>query len=352
VRKDKEMMEKKISDETATNVIEVKDLTKKFGELTAVDHISFDVKQGEIFGLLGPNGAGKSTTIRMLCTLTRPTEGTGKVCGFDITKDPSKVREHIGLVAEKIILYDRLTAKENLRLFGKLHHWSNEVIEQQSEKLLKLVKMEKWKDSQTGAFSTGMKQRVNIARALLNEPEIIFLDEPTLGLDPQTTRSIREFILELKSHGITMVLTTHIMAEAEMLCDRIGIIDRGKIVALDTTPELKKIITGRDTNILDISVSNLNEAMVKHIDQTPSVTKVSQRDAHKLRIHTIGNDAFDTVIDIIRAGKGNIQTITSVEPTLEDVFLHLTGHEMRDKASEKVPSARHRPHGPAKARVR
>lgn len=322
------------------SMIEVQDLTKRFGQLTAVDHVSFNVEKGEIFGLLGPNGAGKSTTIRMLCTLSRPTEGQAKIAGLDIVKDAAKVREKVGLVAEKIILYDRLTAAENLRLFGKLHHWSDEVIQKQAEKLLKLVKMEKWADKQTGTFSTGMKQRVNIARALFNEPEVLFLDEPTLGLDPQTTRSIREFILELKSHNITMVITTHIMAEAEMVCDRIGIVDYGKIVALDKTPNLRKIVLETDTTILDLDVSNLTNQIITSLNQLSSVKSLTQdkEQISKLRIRATGKEALDEVIDLVRAQGGKLQAVQTIEPTLEDVFLHLTGHEMRDTTDDKVKS--------------
>ena len=179
------------------SIIEVNELTRKFNNLVAVDRISFKVEKGEIFGLLGPNGAGKSTTIRMLCTLLRPTSGKAKVAGFEIVKEAGKVREHIGLVAEKIILYDRLTARENLKFFGQLNHIPAKIISERTKKLLELVKMEKWANALAGTFSTGMKQRINLARALLNMPEILFLDEPTLGLDPQTTRTIRDFIKEL-----------------------------------------------------------------------------------------------------------------------------------------------------------
>lgn len=221
------------------NIIEVKNLTKKFKDLTAVDNISFNVKEGEIFGFLGPNGAGKTTTIRMLTTLMRPTAGQAAVAGYDICHQPDQVREHIGLVAEKIILYDRLTARENLMFFGRLYRLPKEEIKQRAAKWLKALDMDKWEKKLVGTFSTGMKQRVNIVRALLTEPEVIFLDEPTLGLDPQTSRSIRDFIQELHRHGVTVILTTHIMPEAEELSDTIAIIDRGQIIAMDTPANLK-----------------------------------------------------------------------------------------------------------------
>ena len=223
----------------ADNMIEVINLTKKFKDFTAVDDVSFDVKKGEIFGFLGPNGAGKSTTIRMLTTLLRPTSGDAKVAGFDIIKDQDEVRKHIGLVAEKIILYDRLTADENLKFFGRLNRLPANLIKERSDRWLEKLHMEEWRDQLTGTYSTGMKQRINIVRALLTEPEVLFLDEPTLGLDPQTTRLIRDFLKELNDKGITIILTTHDMIEAEFLSDRVAIIDHGKIAELDTVNNLK-----------------------------------------------------------------------------------------------------------------
>lgn len=231
--------------ENSKNIIEVKGLTKKFKEFTAVDSISFDVKKGEIFGFLGPNGAGKSTTIRMLTTLLTPTSGTAKVDSFDIKKNQKNVRTRIGLVAEKIILYNHLSAMENLEFFGKLNHLPKDVIRERSEKWIQRLGMEDWKDAQASTYSTGMKQRINIVRALLTEPDILFLDEPTLGLDPQTTFMIRTFIQELNKKGITIILTTHDMIEADALCTRVAIIDHGKVVALDTTENLKKKVKNK-----------------------------------------------------------------------------------------------------------
>lgn len=266
------------------NIIEVKNLTKEFNGFTAVDNISFYVKKGEVFGFLGPNGAGKSTTIKMLCTLMRPTLGGGRVAGHDIVKEPALVREHIGLVAEKIILYDRLTAQENLMFFGSLYHLSKKQTKERAVKWLKTLEMEKWADKMVGTFSTGMKQRVNIARALLTEPEVIFLDEPTLGLDPQTSRSIRDFIKDLHAHGVTVILTTHIMPEADELSDNIAIIDHGKIITINTAQNLKA-------------------------------------------------------------------SIKKDNATLEDVFLQLTGRDMREETHESIPSARGHMFG-GKSRIR
>jgi len=266
-------------------IIEVNNLVKEFNGFKAVDNISFAVTKGEVFGFLGPNGAGKSTTIRMLTTLIRPTSGQAKVAGFDVVTQAGKVREQIGLVAEKIILYDRLTALENLMFFGSLYHLPKNETKERALKWLKTLEMEKWANKLAGTFSTGMKQRVNIARALLTKPEVMFLDEPTLGLDPQTSRSIRNFIKELHAEGVTVILTTHIMPEAEELSDTIAVIDHGKIIARDTPENLKA-------------------------------------------------------------------RIPKEKATLEDVFLELTGHDMREEIHEYIPSARGRHFGGTRSRIR
>lgn len=323
-------------------MIEVSNLTKKFGDFTAVDHISFDVKKSEIFGLLGPNGAGKTTTIRMLSTLTRPTEGTATIGGYDIVKNDSKVRELIGLVSEKMIMYDRLTAKENLMFFGKLYNIPKEILEERIDELLGLVQLSQWKNSKVGTFSTGMRQRMNVVRALLNMPKVLFLDEPTLGLDPQSTVEVREFVKKInRENETTIILTTHMMNEADILCDRIGIIDHGKISALDTSTNLKNSISGANTTILVLEISNLNPDLISTIRTLSCVETVSQENISHIKVHAHGDDAFDSVIDAIRVKKGKIVTIQNIQPTLEDVFLHITGRTMRDKADQKIQMPSH-----------
>jgi ABC-2 type transport system ATP-binding protein len=324
------------------NMIEVEGLTKRFGELTAVDHVSFQVEKGEILGFLGPNGAGKSTTLRMLCTLLRPTEGSARVAGFDIVSEPDKVRGHIGLVAEKLILYDQLTAEENLTLFGRLNNLPEEQIRQGIDKWLGRLHMESWRKYRIGTFSTGMKQRINVARALLHRPNVLFLDEPTLGLDPQTTRAIHEFIIELGQEDITVVLTTHDMVEAGALCQRIAIIDRAKIVALDTTSNLKKLVSDGDTTVVDMEIPNLSQSMLSQIKELKAVTSVAQTEAYRIRINIKGSDTVGRIVSAIVSKGGDVQAINTAEPSLEDVFLYLTGREMRDQASEKIPSGRGR----------
>ncbi len=322
------------------NMIEVDGLAKRFGDFTAVDHISFTVEKGTVFGFLGPNGAGKSTAIRMLCTLLRPTEGNARVVGYDIVKEQSQVRQHIGLVAEKIILYDQLTAEENLTLFGRLNNLPEEQIKQAIDKWLDRLHMEAWRKHRAGTFSTGMKQRINVARALLHHPNVLFLDEPTLGLDPQTTHAIHEFILELREEGITIVLTTHDMVEAETLCQQIAIIDQAKIVALDTTTNLKRLLSADNTTVIDVEIANLSESMLSQLKNLESIASVTQSDAYRVRIHTRNTDNITPILNGLNAMGASVRAINTVLPTMEDVFLHVTGREMKDKATASVPPAR------------
>jgi ABC-2 type transport system ATP-binding protein len=327
--------------------ISATNLTKKFGNFTAVDHVSFGVKQGEIFGLLGPNGAGKSTVIRMLSTLSAPTEGSASVAGFDVRKEDAKVREHIGLVSEKMIMYDELTARENLKLFGKLYDIPNELLKKRIGKLLEFVRMQQWADHRIDTFSTGMKQRINVIRALVNQPEILFLDEPTLGLDPQSTAEIRELVRRINiENRTTIILTTHMMMEADMLCDRIGILDRGKIVALDTSANLKRSITGTNTTLFEFEIPNLDSNVLSSVKSLSTVSSVVRDDPTHIKVSSVGSDSFDVLIDALRKNGAQIRTVKNLEPTLEDVFLHITGHEVRDSVSKTpVPSQKGGPHG-------
>jgi len=318
-------------------MIEVTNLVKSFKTLQAVDNISFSVKKGEIFGLLGPNGAGKSTTLRILSTLARPTSGKAEIGGYDVVKNDTKVRKMLGIVSEKMIIYDRLTAKENLWFFGCLYGIPKEQLSKRIDELLELVNLTQFKDKQVGTFSTGMRQRMNVIRALLNEPQVLFLDEPTLGLDPQSSVEIRDFIKKLnKEKGTTIIITTHMMVDADILCDRIAIVDHGKIIALDTSVNLKKATVGANTLIIKLEISNLTGDMVTKIRSLPGVDAVTQEGETKLRIIVHGENAFDEILDIVRVLKGKISSMENVQPTLEDVFLHMTGHDVRDNVESKV----------------
>ena len=337
---------------TNGHAIEISHLRKLFGDFPAVDDVSFFVKKGEIFGLLGPNGAGKSTIIRLLCTLSRPTGGSATVAGYDVVKQAGKVRQHIGLVSEKMIMYDQLTARENLKLFGKLYNLPNDVLHKRIDELLGFVRMEKWADHRISTFSTGMKQRINVIRALVNEPEILFMDEPTLGLDPQSTAEIRELTKRINAeNGTTIILTTHIMFEADALCNRIGIIDHGKIVALDTSANLKKLISGTDTSTFEIEILNLQSDMITSVQSLGSVKSVVQEDPTHLFVRTMGSDAFDSIVDSLRKNGAKVRMVKNLEPSLEDVFLHLTGREAREKVSENTTSSSGPSHGPRRRRA-
>lgn len=220
-------------------IIKVSNLTKKFGKLTAVNGISFTIQKGEVFGFLGPNGAGKSTTINMLCTILRPTSGEAYISQFDVTRDPHKVRQEIGIIFQDPSLDDRLTAEDNLRFHGFLYHMSGKEINERLPEVLNLVELYDRRKEFVRKYSGGMKRRLEIARGLLHKPKVLFLDEPTLGLDPQTRAHIWEYVIRMrKEHGLTIFMTTHYMQEAEV-CDRVAIIDNGKIIDLDTPANLK-----------------------------------------------------------------------------------------------------------------
>lgn len=334
-------------------IIEVKNLTKNFGEFTAVDDISFDVKKGEIFGLLGPNGAGKSTTLRVLSTLSRPSKGTATIGGYDTVKNDTEVRKLIGIVSEKMIIYNRLTAKENLWFFGSLFNIPKETLSKRIDDLLELVNLTKWKDAQVGTFSTGMRQRMNVVRALLNMPQVLFLDEPTLGLDPQSSVEIRDFVKKLnQENGTTVIITTHMMVDADLLCDRIAIVDHGKIIALDTSTNLKKIISGGDTMIIKLEIANLTPDLLSAVKTLKCIDAVTQENSTRVHLIVHGEEAFDSIVDTVRERNGKITSMENLQPTLEDVFLHITGHEVRDSADQKMPTEHHRRFGGAPKRVR
>jgi len=312
-------------------MINVENLTKKFGDFTAVDGVTFDVKKGEVFGLLGPNGAGKSTILRILSTLARPTTGTATIGGYDVVKQDTDVRKLVGIVSEKMIMYDRLTARENLRFFGSLFDLPKEVMRQRIDELLDLVQLTKFGNAQVGTFSTGMRQRMNVIRALLNRPRVLFLDEPTLGLDPQSSVEIREFIRKLnREDGATIIVTTHTMLDADMLCDRIGIIDHGKVAALDTSSNLKRMISEGNGTVLNLDIANLTPELFEAVRTLECVQSAVQDNSSHVRVIAKGDDAFDNVIDAVRRNGGRIASIENQQPSLEDVFLHPTGHELRD----------------------
>lgn len=318
-------------------IIEVKNLTKKFNGLIAVDSVSFEVYKGEIFGFLGPNGAGKSTTINILATLLKPTAGEALINSFSINSQREQVRHSIGLVFQDPSLDDRLTAEENLRFHAQLYGVLKQVYPGRVREVLELVELWERKNDTVKKFSGGMKRRLEIARGLIHYPAVLFLDEPTLGLDPQTRSHIWQYILKLKKEKqMTIFMTTHYMNEAEY-CDRIAIIDKGKIVALDTPNALKKMVRG---DIIQIKSPQVEE--LKNEIKTLCPGKEIKEDQGVLQIEVGEGEKI-----LPRLAKELAAPLDSIElrkPTLDDVFLKLTGKEMRAahaSAKERMMNKRH-----------
>ncbi len=307
-------------------------------ELVAVDHIDLRIKEGELFGLLGPNGAGKTTTIKLLSTLLIPDDGTATVNGYDVTRQPQEVQRSIGVVTGgERGLYWRLTGRENLWFFSQLYNIPDHVAKKRIDELLRLVELEKRADEHVEKYSRGMKQRLHVIRGLVNDPPILLMDEPTLGLDPGSAIVIRDFVkkeLQERQHK-TILHTTHYMEEADQLCDRIAIIDHGKIIALNTPEKLKKKI--RRTDIISIDVANLQQAAEKRLQTMEGVEKavIAFTDPTigraTIKIHSANAEAVMPVLTefLIRSG-ARIMTLEQSKPTLEDVFISLTGRKLRD----------------------
>jgi ABC-2 type transport system ATP-binding protein len=303
--------------------------------IVAVDHIALDIHEGEIFGLLGPNGAGKTTTIKMLCTLLEPTDGTARVNGYDVVREASMVRQSLGavLTGERSI-YWKLTGRENLEYFSALYHIPHTVAKERIDELLARFELSERADEYVEKYSSGMKQRIAISRALLANPPVLLLDEPTVGLDPQAARNLREQILEIRAEGRTVLLTTHYMEEADQLCDRVGIIDQGKIIALDTPQALKDQVNQVD--VLHLEVENYDPSVTDLLRQLPAVENVTARylgtdSAWSVGLHAAESRAvLPGLIETIGAHEGRIRNLEVVQPTLEDVFISLTGKGLRD----------------------
>jgi ABC-2 type transport system ATP-binding protein len=316
--------------------LEVDHLTKRFGDFVAVDALNFSVDDGEIFGLLGPNGAGKSTLIRMLTTLVPPTSGTARVNGFDIVRAPNDVRQSIGVIPQAMTSDLDLTAQENMSIYAKLYGIPREKRRRAIQQLLGEVDLAKWADKPVKMFSGGMRRRLEIARGLVHEPKIFFLDEPTTGLDPVSRVAVWEMLARLKrERDLTIFVTTHYMDEADKLCDRVAIVDHGKLVALDSPLKLKASIPGK--NILEVSLSEVPPGWMETLNALADVADV-KADDHVFRISS--NNGPRTTVELMEAARTAGTTITSLSvqsTTLDDVFVHYTGHQLRDTLQE--PSA-------------
>jgi ABC-2 type transport system ATP-binding protein len=309
--------------------IEVEEITKRFGDFTAVDRVTFNVEHGEIFGLLGPNGAGKSTLIRMLTTLLVPTSGTARVNAFDVRRFPGEVRESIGVIPQAMTSDLDLSAAENILIFAKLYGVPREKRARAIKEALQAVELDEWADKPVKNLSGGMRRRLEIARGLVHAPRILFLDEPTTGLDPVSRVAVWEMLSRLKKQrDLTILLTTHYMDEADKLCERVAIVDHGKLVALNSPMTLKASIPG--TYVLEASFSPLPEGWLETLKGLPEVERVSAED-HVFRIAS--QNGPRTTIELVEAARRAQVTITSLSvqsTTLDDVFMHYTGRQLRD----------------------
>jgi len=313
-----------------TVALHIQDLTRRFNDLVAVDTISFDIDHGEIFGLLGPNGAGKTTTLSMLATMLTPTSGSATVNGIDIEKDPDGVRKSIGIVFQDQSLDEELTAWENMDFHGRLYRIPAEIRNQRITELLTLVELQDRRNDIVKTFSGGMRRRLEIARGLLHHPSVLFLDEPTLGLDPQTRNHLWTYIATLaKEKGITIILTTHYMDEADRLCNRIAIIDHGRIIAIDTPKNLKDglggdLVTIRSPDPAGV-VAALREPWVVRTETHNEDVVVSLKNADQY---------VSTIVTLLNKQQVPITSISIHKPTLEDVFLSFTGKTIREQEAD------------------
>ena len=302
---------------------------------TAVNGVDLEIHRGEIFGLLGPNGAGKSTTIRMLCTLLEPTSGTAKVNGFDVVKQANEVRRNLGtLLAGERSIYWKLTGRENLEYFAALYHIPAAVTKKRVDELLERMEIKDRADELVEKYSTGMRQRIAIAKALLARPPILLLDEPTLGLDPQAARNLRELIAQLKQEGHTILLTTHYMEEADQLSDRIGIIDTGKVIALDTPEGLKRRIDQKE--VIRLELTGWHDDLADSLKTISGIETVTTRQQGETDLWEVNMQAQNSraalprIVEIISGNGTRLVNMNIVKPSLEDVFIHLTGKALRD----------------------
>jgi ABC-2 type transport system ATP-binding protein len=315
----------------ARAAISVENIVKRYGDFEAVADITFDVAEGEIFGLLGPNGAGKSTLIRMMTTLTPTTAGRAIIAGHDVAREPDAVRRAIGVIPQALTSDIDLTVEENLSIYAKLYEVPRAERERNIDDLLKAVDLLKWRDAQTKTLSGGMRRRLEIARGLVHNPRIFFLDEPTTGLDPVSRVAVWEMLNHLKAtRQLTMLITTHYMDEADRLCDRIAIVDHGKLVALDTPMALKASVPG--SNVVEVQFMQESPEWPGQLHQLAGVTSVEPQSAGMYRLLTSNGSLTTTQLVEMTTSQGStIKSLNVQNTTLDDVFVHYTGRQLRDE---------------------
>jgi ABC-2 type transport system ATP-binding protein len=311
-------------------ILEVRQLVKKYGAVTAVNGISFDIQEGEIFGLLGPNGAGKTTTISVLSTLYAPTSGDAVIGGHSVTRQPMAVRSLIGVVPQDLALYEDLTARENLSFWGQMYDLSGKALNTRIDQVLEQIGLTGHAKQRVRTFSGGMKRRVNIGVGLLHQPRLLFMDEPTVGIDPQSRRAILDSVKQLNRQGMTVLYTTHYMEEAQELSDRVGIIDHGDLIALGTQAELTRQVGEYETLTLELGEMDDAEGLAKALR---GLEGVARADVIEHSITLVIPDAEQVLAPAVSAATAHnirIHSVTIQEPNLEAVFLHLTGRALRD----------------------
>ncbi len=311
-------------------ILEVKNLVKKYGDLTAVDDISFSIEEGEIFSLLGPNGAGKTTTISVLSCLLKPTSGDAIIGGHSVTRESMDVRKIIGVVPQDIALYNMLSARENLMFWGRMYDLGGAELKQRVDAVLEQIGLSDKANVKIETYSGGMKRRVNIGVGLLHKPRIIYMDEPTVGIDPQSRRNILDAVKELNRQGMTVLYTTHYMEEAQELSDRVGIIDQGKLIALGTLKELTQRVGEHETLRLHLGEDANAQKLSDALCSLPGVMKCSTTDHEVVLIVPEAEEALAPVITRANEVGVKVQSVDIQEPNLEAVFLHLTGRALRD----------------------
>jgi ABC-2 type transport system ATP-binding protein len=313
-----------------SSILEVHNLVKKYGDFTAVKGITFDIEEGEIFSLLGPNGAGKTTTISMLSTLYTPTLGDAVIGGHSITKNPMAVKQIIGVVPQELALYEDLTARENLIFWGQMYGLSGKSLNSRVDEVLEQIGLTDRAKNRVKTYSGGMKRRVNIGVGLLHKPRLLFMDEPTVGIDPQSRRAILDTVKDLNKKGMTVLYTTHYMEEAQELSDRVGIIDHGELIALGTQKELTQQVGQTETLILHIGETDDPEALASSLKGIKDIVEATATD-HEISIITPqAEDILAPVVSKANERGIKIRSIDIREPNLEAVFLHLTGRALRD----------------------
>jgi ABC-2 type transport system ATP-binding protein len=321
-------------------IIKVENLTRKFEDFTAVDQISFDVKEGELFGLLGPNGAGKTTTINMLSTLLKPTSGYAEVAGFNIMKNKNEVRNNIGIVFQEPALDNRLTGRENLEFHAMMYGMGKEERRKRIDLILSLVELSDKSNVLVDNYSGGMKRRLEIARGLIHRPKVLFLDEPTLGLDTQTRRHIWDYIKKLnRENDVSIILTTHYMEEADFLCDRVAIVDHGKIVALNTPASLKDVLGG---DVVALEIENNTEGMEQLLKTVEWIKTVKRHNGTLSLTMEKGETRIPELVLLAQQKEATITSITLHKPSLEEVFLYFTGGTIREREADQNERNRNR----------